>query len=64
MADETKQTVITEIQDANGNRVRIRVGDVEVPVLHGGPVPGKMCTNYTLTIENVRVEYERDAPAA
>ena len=61
MAIEPKTTIML-IQDDAGNLKRIRIGNTEITPLHAGPVQGNGCTNYTLTIENVHFEYERDAP--
>jgi hypothetical protein len=61
MAEKLKTTII---QDRNGLIKKVRIGETTVDVITAGPIVIAGGIALALTVPNVEIEVEQEAPAA
>ncbi|GJE62422.1 hypothetical protein MPOCJGCO_4555 [Methylobacterium trifolii] len=59
----SEKTKVVMIQDTTGQTRRVRIDGHEVSVLIAAPIPGAGMMNFTLTLSDVEVGFEAEAPA-
>lgn len=59
MAEKTRATLV---QNPKGQVVAVRIGEVDIPVMHAGPVVGPGQTNLVMTLANVEIDYAQAEP--